>query len=280
MRLSKVKGIAAWALFGAMAVLGVFGSAGCSARDTEQVEPGLMIHAAASLEDVIRALGDTFERETGIALNYNFGGSSSIAQQIVKGGARGIYISADEAWANYVAEGTEAGWVTQDALFGNTLSVVVSAGSEIVPVDNAAALATLPAQFWVLADPLSVPAGRYARDWMESVHLGGSETLWDAVSPKVAPAVNVRAAVAQIRRVPESIGVIYGSDLSVFRDTLIEVYRPSPEHISDIQYHAVCLAESEGALELYQGFLNHLHSEDAQRVLESYGFVPKPDMRH
>ena len=54
-----------------------------------------------------------------------------------------------------------------------------------------------------VADPASVPAGKYARAALTS--LG----VWDAVSSKHAPSENVRAALVLVSRGEAPLGIVY-----------------------------------------------------------------------
>src|SRR3546814_17524947 len=57
-----------------------------------------------------------------------------------------------------------------------------------------------------LADPDAVPAGKYAKAAL--THLG----VWRGVAAKVAPAENVRAAMALVARGAAPLGIVYATD--------------------------------------------------------------------
>src|SRR3546814_14061735 len=58
-------------------------------------------------------------------------------------------------------------------------------------------------------DPAHVPAGIYARQALEA--LG----LWDQVADRLAPAANVRAALALVDRGEAAAGIVYETDAAV-----------------------------------------------------------------
>ena len=76
----------------------------------------------------------------------------------------------------------------QDRL-GNSLVVVVPNDSPLV-INSASDLANANVRQIALADPHAVPAGVYAKAWLDKLR------LWPAVEPKVIPTENVRAALA------------------------------------------------------------------------------------
>src|SRR3546814_4696341 len=63
-----------------------------------------------------------------------------------------------------------------------------------------------------LADPDAVPAGKYAKAAL--THLG----VWRGVAAKVAPAENVRAAMALVERGAAPLGIVYATDARASKD--------------------------------------------------------------
>ena len=146
---------------------------------------GVTVFAAASLTDALRALGQAWAARGHPAPRLSFAASSTLARQIEQGAPAELFLSADEAWADYLAERGLLVAETRGSPVGNALVLVGAA-------DNAAAqpvalargtdlLALLgPRGRIATGDPAHVPAGRYARDalrWMGQ---------WDAVAPRLA----------------------------------------------------------------------------------------------
>ena len=52
-----------------------------------------------------------------------------------------------------------------------------------------------------------MPAGIYARQWLESLH------LWRAIEPKVIPTDNVRAALAAVEAGNVDVAIVYRTDV-------------------------------------------------------------------
>jgi molybdate transport system substrate-binding protein len=57
-----------------------------------------------------------------------------------------------------------------------------------------------------VGDPEHVPAGIYAKEALQK--LGA----WETLSPKLAPAEDVRGALALVERSEAPLGIVYGSD--------------------------------------------------------------------
>src|SRR5690625_3891384 len=86
----------------------VIAIAGCNGDkdEKEHIEEELFVSAAASLTGALDELKENFEKEHGITLKYNFGGSGKLAQQIKQGAPVDVFISANENWMeNLIEEG-------------------------------------------------------------------------------------------------------------------------------------------------------------------------------
>lgn len=114
-----------------------------------------------------------------------------------------------------------------------------------------------------LANPQSVPAGKYARAALEK--LG----VWDQVAARLAPADNVRAALALVARGETPLGVVYQTDAhDEPRVGVVGVF-PEDSH-PPIVYPAAAL---EGAKAGAVPFLDFLGSARARAIFERHGFT-------
>ncbi|NOT29634.1 MAG: molybdate ABC transporter substrate-binding protein, partial [Planctomycetes bacterium] len=149
----------------------LLGLAGCSGETGAAApRPELVVFAAASLRDALLELAPAGEESSGARLVFNFGSSGDLARQIVAANQAALFFSADEREMERVER---AGLVvpgTRVALLSNQLVV-------IEPTDGEPTLFKTPfepaqlvderLELLSLAQPESVPAGRYARAWLE-----------------------------------------------------------------------------------------------------------------
>jgi molybdate transport system substrate-binding protein len=89
----------------------------------------LVVCAAASLTDSLKEIGANYQKETGQAVDFNFEASSMLARQIEEGAPADIFFSADETQMDRLAEKSLIDPATRHDRLGNTLVVVVPAGS-------------------------------------------------------------------------------------------------------------------------------------------------------
>ncbi|MFC0388448.1 molybdate ABC transporter substrate-binding protein [Muricoccus vinaceus] len=166
------------------------------------------VFAAASLTDALRELGRSWEARGNSAPRLSFAASSALARQIEQGAPADLFMSADEPWADYLAERGLLAEGTRSSPLGNAL-VLVAPADRARAVDLARGtdmLALLGGGRLATGDPSNVPAGRYAREaltWMGQ---------WDRIAPRLARADNVRSALLLVERGEAPLGIVYATD--------------------------------------------------------------------
>lgn len=208
----------------------------------------IQVHAAASLTDVMREIGAAFQRATGIAVTFNFAGSSTIARQIENGAPGDVFVSADEAQMNALD--------SRRLILANTRRDVVSNKLVLVGVPSLNDL--LRVERIALADPRAVPAGVYAREYLTRVG------LWSRLEKKVIPTENVRAALAAVKAGNADAAIVYRTD-----STGVVLEGPPA-----IAYPAAVLRESRSPNEARR-FVEFLRGKEARAIFVKYGFIPK-----
>jgi molybdate transport system substrate-binding protein len=182
----------------------------------------LTVSAASSVADVVTEAGKAWAAAGGTGVLVNAGGSNILARQIAAGARVDVFLSADRAQMT-VAErsGRLVAGGTRD-LLSNSLVVVVPPGSA-AQVRHPHDLAGATVRRVALGNPESVPAGVYARQWLE--RLG----VWAAVSGKVVPTLSVRAALAAVRAGHADAGIVFATDARTAPDVPVAFTVPSSD---------------------------------------------------
>jgi molybdate transport system substrate-binding protein len=154
---------------------------------------------------------------------------------------------------------------TRGDLLRNTLVLVAPAASKaslkIAP--GFALAAALGNDKLALANPDSVPAGKYAKSALEM--LG----VWASVEKQVARAENVRAALALVSRSEAPFGVVYSTD--AFSDKGVRIVDTFPANTHPpIVYPAALVATTQSSAA--KPLLEYLRSAAAATVWKKYGF--------
>jgi molybdate transport system substrate-binding protein len=236
--------------------------AGVATRAEEQT---VTVFAAASLTEVLDAVGAAYTRETGIPVRFSFAASSALARQIESGAPAGAFVSADEAWMDYLsARGLVRSDSRQD-IATNSLVLVAPADSKVqLHVAPRFALAeALGAKGRIATgDPASVPAGKYAKQALLS--LG----VWEGVKDRIVPAENVRSALNFVSLGETPLGIVYATDAR--GNTKVRVVDTFPATSHDpITYPAAATTRGDAAA---LGFVRFLQGTAARAIFARYGF--------
>jgi len=223
------------------------------------------IFAAASLKDALDAQAKAFEAATGNKVIVSYGASNALARQIEAGAPADIFISADLDWMDYVAQRKLIAAETRFNLLHNTLVLIAPSSSpaslKIGP--NFALAAALRSDKLAMANPDSVPAGKYGKSALDK--LG----VWSSVEKQLARTENVRIALMLVSRGEAPFGIVYKTDALADKGVKIVDTFP-PDSYPPIVYPAAVLASSTSAAA--RPFLEYLRSKPAEVVWERHGF--------
>jgi len=171
--------------------------------------PEVMVYAAASLRDALEALAPACGRAAGARLVFNLAGSNDLARQIMAAGRADLFLSADEDWMNRVEAGGFVEPGSRRTLLSNRLSVIARRDAAAPAGEGARGLLSPAIRRLAIANPDAVPAGRYARAWLQAAG------VWDAVAPRVLPTLDVRAALAAVESGAAEAGIVYRTDAAL-----------------------------------------------------------------
>jgi molybdate transport system substrate-binding protein len=217
--------------------------------------------AAASLKDALDEVASSYPAKPVIA----YGSSAALARQIENGAPADLFISADLDWMNYVEKKNLLSPGTRRNLLGNRLVLIAPAKQpvKLQPAPGFPIAKSLGSGRIALAEPGSVPAGKYAKAAFEK--LG----VWDQVAPRIAAAENVRAALALVARGETPLGVVYQTDANAERGVMVAGVFPADTH-PPIVYPAAAL---KGAKPGATAFLEFLSQPAARAIFEKHGFA-------
>ncbi len=220
----------------------------------------VVVFAAASLADALGEIGRDFEARSGLRVVLSFGGSNDLARQIRAGAPADVFVSAS---AERMDEVERAGLVRaadRVDLLSNRLVVVVPAAALARPAtpEDLVGVRRL-----ALGDPQAVPAGIYARQWLEK------RGLWERVRDRVVPTLDVRAALAAVESGNADAGIVYRTDAAISRRVRVALEVPAGE-APRIVYPAALLAGARGPAA--RAFYEHLQTRTAREVFERLGF--------
>lgn len=225
------------------------------------------VFAAASLADALKAIATPYEKQSGDRIVFNLGASSFLARQIEEGAPADIFFSADEAKMDALEKKRIIVQDTRKSRLSNSLVIVVAADSAL-HIKSPNDLADPRVKRLALADPKTVPAGIYAKQYLEGLK------LWPAVAPKVVPTDNVRAALAAVESGNVEAGIVYRTDAAISHKVKVAFEVPAKEGPA-ISYPMAVIKDARHP-EAARKFLHHLDSPEAGRVFEQFSFIVRP----
>jgi molybdate transport system substrate-binding protein len=228
--------------------------------------PAITVFAAASLTDSLKQVADAYKARTGASVTLSFGASSTLARQIEQGAAADIFFSADTDWMDYLEKAGQIAAGTRKDLLGNQLVLVAASDTKPVPriapgFDLAGALGD---GRLAMADPASVPAGKYGKAALTA--LG----VWDSVAAKMVQAENVRVALEYVARGEAPFGIVYATDAKVAPVKVVGIF---PENTHPPIIYPVAMTKT--AAPAARAFLAFLEGPQARGIFEKAGFTPR-----
>src|SRR5262249_28314280 len=115
------------------------------------------------------------------------------------------------------------------------------------------------------ANTETVPAGRYAKEWLDK------KGQWKALEGRVLPGVDVRAALAAVEAAGAQAGIVYRTDAARSKKGR-GVFAGPLEDGPEITYPVAVLKDRPHAAEA-KAFVEYLGSTTARELFEQNGFI-------
>ena len=248
----------------ATAVLMAFQTVLAGAPPARPAPPEINFYAAASLRDVLQELAPACEEAVGAHLVFNFGASNDLARQIEAGNKADLFFSADEAWMDHVSKAGLVDAGSRRSLLSNRL-VVVGLKDTPLKVQSARDLVGPDVRRISLANPEAVPAGRYAKAWLEKAG------IWDSLKDRVLPGLDVRAALSAVESGGAEAGVVYRTDAALSKK--VRVVYEVPEGDGPRISYPVAALRDRPRLDMARRVVAWLSGSTAAATFEQNGFI-------
>jgi molybdate transport system substrate-binding protein len=225
------------------------------------------VFAAASLKTMLDEAAADFTADGGGAVVASYAASPALAKQIEQGAPADLFISADLDWMDHLEAKALIRPDTRAIVARNELVLIATAARKIDlrPEPGLDLGSALGGGRLAVADVGAVPAGKYAKAALE--HLGA----WDGVKDRLAPAENVRAALALVALGEAPLGIVYRSDAWAEPRVRIVSTFPAASH-PPIVYPAAVLASASNP-EAAAAFIAFLRSAKGQDLIARHGLT-------
>ena len=219
------------------------------------------VFAAASLAETMNRLATDYRKQTGRHVAVSLAASSVLARQIEASAGADVFVSADEEWMDYLDRKALLAKGSRRNLLSNRLVLIAPAGSPAIALTAGALRGALKNGRLAIADPATVPAGKYGREALSRIG------AWDGLP--LAPAENVRIALAYVARGEAPLGIVYATDAQAEPRVRVAAVFPESSH-TPIRYPAALTRDARPEA---RGFLDYLSSPAARAVFTAAGFT-------
>ena len=226
----------------------------------------VVVFAAVSTSDVVSEAARLYmERDPTTRIDCSFDASSNLAKQIKAGAPAQIFISADVRWMDDLASAQAIEPHSRTELFSNELVLIALKGHPLMSgaqaeFDIAAGLKQV--HRIAIGDPSHVPAGRYAKQALESLN------CWSDAEQRLLPAQDVRSALRLVERGEADVGIVYRTDANASNLVQILATFPADSHERITYPAALCRSAGEPAAR----FFDYLRSPEARELYRKHGF--------
>jgi molybdate transport system substrate-binding protein len=223
------------------------------------------VSAAASLKEALEEIKPLYQQnKTNVNINYNFGASGALQQQIEQGAPADIFISAAKRQIDALEQKKLLVPGTRGIIAKNRLVLVVPKNA--TGVTSFFSLRDPKIKRIAIGEPRSVPAGQYAKQVLEKLK------LLPQIEPKLVYGNSVRQVLASVESGNADAGLVYATDAKISNKVKTVVTADEKYH-SEIIY-PVAVVKSSKNVDAAKEFVKYLTSStQAKDVLRKYGFI-------
>lgn len=243
---------------------------GCGKQDkqapTAETKPvTLTISAAASLTNAMGEIKTLYKKEKpNVTINYNFGASGALQQQIEQGASADLFFSAATKQMDILQKKGLILDETKVNLLGNSVVLVVKSDSTS-DVSDFKDLVNDKTKKIALGEPKTVPVGQYSEEIFTS--LG----ILDKIKTKVVYGKDVKEVLTWVETGNVDAGVVYGTDAKVSKKVKVVALADKNLYKTPVVY-PVAVVKASKNVDDTKNFIKFLGSDKAKEVFASYGF--------
>ncbi|MFD0697640.1 molybdate ABC transporter substrate-binding protein [Paenibacillus sp. GCM10027628] len=233
-----------------------------SPKTAESVE--LTVSAAASMTDALKEIQKAYEtKNPNIKLNFNFGASGALQQQIEQGAPADLFLSAATKNMKALVDKQLINANQQKNVLSNELVAVVSADGK-ASIASVADLSKSDVKNIAIGIPESVPAGGYAKEALTN------SKLWDSLQSKMVQGKDVRQVLQYVETGNADVGFVYKTDALTSQKVKV-AFAVDAKTYAPVVYPIGVVKATKHSKEA-EGFYNYLQSKEALDVFVKYGF--------
>ncbi|RBW69551.1 molybdate ABC transporter substrate-binding protein [Bacillus taeanensis] len=239
---------------------------GCSTTSNHSNQNKIELHvmAAASLTDALQEIETMYEKKYNhINLIINYASSGTLQKQIEQGAPADLFLSAGTLQIDAL---NKKGLLKKETITNyleNEL-VLIKQNDPKKKLNSFTDLKQASIQSLSIGQPETVPAGKYAKETLQSLQ------LWETVQEKVVYAKDVRQALTYVETMNVEAGIVYKTD--AIQSKKVTIVDAAPEESHEPILYPISIIENTRYYEEVKTFYQWLLQEEIINIFESYGF--------
>ena len=229
-------------------------------------KPPLTVFAAASLREAFEAAAAAFTKRTGYAVRFSFGGSDTLATQLLQGAPADVFAAANVAQMTRVAALVDA-----SRTFAHNRLVVI-AGSREMSIVSVADLARRGVRVVLAAS--TVPVGAYSRDAFAKLAKDpayGMDFFGRVSANVVSEETDVKAVATKVALGEADAGVVYATDVTPALAPKVRVLR-FPAGVAPEAAYPIAAVKNAANADGARAFIDFITSPAGSAYLKARGF--------
>ena len=233
---------------------------GCS-NQTQQ-KTVITVSSASSLSDVLQDAATQFQAEhPTINIQFNFGASGSLKEQIEQGAPVDLFLSASsEKYEELVNEQL----IDNSVNLASNEIVLITSVKSTVNLHEFSDLVHDDIEKIAIGTPTVVPAGTYGKQALDYYD------VWTSIENKIVYAKDVRQVLTYVETNNAQAGIVYKTD--ALSSDKVRIVNTAGESSHDAIFYPAGVVNSTKAPKEASLFLQYIQSEDVQHIWEQYGF--------
>ncbi|MDG5789274.1 molybdate ABC transporter substrate-binding protein [Evansella sp. AB-P1] len=231
---------------------------GCGNEQSD--EQTIYVASASDLYHALTEIGDEFSENSDINIEFTYGSTGLLTQQIQEGAPFDLFLAAHESYIDRLIE-REAVFEDSKEYYAIGRIVTMSSSEENVPLDKDYLLSP-EVQHITIANPEHAPYGKAAKETLESWG------IWEEIQPKLVLGENIRQSYQYVESGNADVGIIA---LALMNRTEFH-YELIEEEAHEPILQALGIPVQTGKKDLAKSFMQFVLSERGQEILLEYGF--------
>jgi molybdate transport system substrate-binding protein len=224
----------------------------------------LSVGVAISMKEAMLDIQKSFTEQGGGDIEFAFGSSGQIANQIKNGAPIDVFISAADKQVDDLIKSDSVDAATRQVVAGNSVVLIAAKDGKDSP-RSFKDLAEARFAKIAIGEPKTVPAGQYAMQVLKA------EKVADAVDERLVYGSNVRQVLDYVIRGEVAAAVVYATDAK--QAAQVKVVATADEKTHDAVRYPAIVVKASKSKEAARKFLDFLAGDKAQAILKGRGFT-------